>query len=112
VFDLNDAMYGLRNLVIGDDEQTRIGDVDPSEFHEAVQDSIAYMLEGPPRNYVAAYYIAIWSVVRDMTEEQVDEAIKAWVDEWLEEEPLEADAELATCMKGEYKTIVETFRQN
>jgi hypothetical protein len=113
-FDLVDAMYGLRNLATGDDEESRIEDyviILPADLQPVVKELLRYGL------YREAYITAIRPFLEPMSREAVDEAASAFVrllgeggwfvDENGEEETGEERASLKAEVMGMYDTLVQ-----
>jgi hypothetical protein len=84
MFDINDAVYGLRNLSVGDEEQVRIGDdldnVEPAELRQQVRELI------DSGDYDNAYAAAIRPVLETLTRDAVADAVHAWVVEFLSDD--------------------------
>jgi len=102
---LDDAWYGLRNLAIGDEEETRIGDmldaIEPADLRARVAATLA---DATYDRYTVAYQLAVWPLLASLSSDEVKAGIAAWVAAWdmshndtAEEEALER-AELAESM--------------
>jgi hypothetical protein len=106
----DEALYGLRNITIGDDEQTRVGDIDPSVFDALDRDDIASLVH--QGRYEEAYIIAIARVLKPLSTEQVERMIAAWallfVDETEEHDDEASRNETASDLAND---MTETFKQ-
>lgn len=74
---VSEICYGLRNLVVGDEEETRIADVSPSEF-SVKRDYHQVMLLAEDGRYDQAYYVAIRSWSKDL-KWPIEQAMDAWL---------------------------------
>lgn len=78
MFDVDDACYGLRNLFVGDDEQTRIADY--TDLNADVQTLV------DEDEYDEAYKLACRRVFATMSREQAIAAITRWHSTWEEDD--------------------------
>ena len=107
---LDDALYGLRNLSVGDDEQTRISD--ETERLNLSPEVVALIDAG---DFDAAYKLAIRPVLANMTRDDVLTAVREWArdfvfsddhgdDDSTESVTAEVDA-LVSDMMNEYDAL-------
>lgn len=80
---IDDAIYGLRNVFIGDDEQTRIVDFVDDIPDAATRDLVELRLGA--NDYDGAYEAAIRYVLAPLTREQLVTAVETWCKLWFEE---------------------------
>lgn len=72
---LDDALYGLRNLIIGDDEQTRI-----LEYRDELAAEARALLDAG--RYEAAYELAIAEAIAQVSRPVLETAAARWAAEW------------------------------
>ncbi len=70
-FTLEDALYGLRNLSVGDDEETRIAD------YQELSDELRKLIDDG--DCVTAYRRAIAQALTGMTRDEVQAAVTSWI---------------------------------
>lgn len=84
-FTPEDASYGLRNLFVGDEEETRIIEIsDQYDFGSAeIDNEIRELVERD--RFESAYRVAIRHAFEFMTKAERDAVITEWADEWNKE---------------------------
>jgi len=88
---IDDALYGLRNLSVMDEEETRVEDivdqVEPFTLQQAVRNILAMPpVEGDRHGrYAQAYRLVIESILRPLSRETVVHEATRWVKDWNEQ---------------------------
>jgi hypothetical protein len=100
-FTTDDALYGLRNLSVLDDEQTRIADYD------VLPDDVRALVDAG--DYEGAYTLMIVPALAHLTRDEVADAARAWAESFVadctdEPEPDEA-RDLAADMMNVYDEL-------
>jgi len=105
-----DIIYGLRNLSVMDDEQTRIDGMVKHVPYDAQQ--LVHSLIKLSR-YEQAYKVAIMAWARDTTLKEIEAAIRPWVNEFYDEryEDEETEAEFEERRANLAKDIAEGARE-
>lgn len=107
---MDDIIYGLRNLSVMDDEQTRIDGMVKYVPYDAQQ--LVYSLIRLSR-YEQAYKVAIMAWARNTTFEKIVAATRPWVNEFYDEPYAEeeTEAEFDERRTDLVKDITETARE-
>jgi hypothetical protein len=116
---LQDAIYGLRNLAVGDEEEVRIEDflenIEPKDLRIACTNLVNQ------DKYVDAYEIAILPVLSGFTRDEIAEHTREWVREFVadqfgddvadEAENNEEETELFDDIMSEYDRLLPAGSQ-
>jgi hypothetical protein len=98
MFEINDAMYGLRNLAVGDEEQTRIGD------YTGLPLEVSALVDAG--QYEQAYGLMIRRTLGGITRDGVRTLITGWASTWCVEADEEEDPQvLAADMLTAYDDL-------
>jgi hypothetical protein len=85
-FGTGDAFYGVRNLAVGDDEQTRVAELFvPGSYGKAI-DALCEL-----GKYEQAYEMFIQDVLNGFAKEDVVHAAKLWWAEWTSKQSKDQD---------------------
>jgi hypothetical protein len=97
MMNLDDAIYALRNVATGDDEQTRIADaiddVDP-----ALRAQVQALIDAG--DYDNAYVVAVRPILEAVTRDELRAAIDAWVVEFAGGDEFDSEDERAGEMQA------------